>query len=165
MPLPLLLPSSSHYYKALSSSPSLFLSFSPTPLDTSINTNEFEQRQGGGEVVLNKMQKSMAVVDRLFHCIGDREGGLCIRSVRRGQMGLHALLLAREFKVRQVCHIALKRDHEFINTVQQTDTFGCSISEAIEGIVIWLVVELLGELNMNVREIHSRKSQVIELRF
>ncbi|KAL0464905.1 UNVERIFIED_CONTAM: DEAD-box ATP-dependent RNA helicase 31 [Sesamum latifolium] len=96
-------------------------------------------------------------------------------------------------EVRQVCHIALKRDHEFINTVQEgsEDTHAqvrqmhlvapldkhfsllyTLLKEHIAddvnykilvfcttAMVTRLVAELLGELNLNVREIHSRKPQ------
>ncbi|GMN42934.1 hypothetical protein TIFTF001_012133 [Ficus carica] len=96
-------------------------------------------------------------------------------------------------EVRQVCHIALKRDHEFINTVQQgsEDTHSQvrqmylvaplekqfsqlyvllkeHIADDVDykvivfcttAMVTRLVAELLRQLNMNVREIHSRKTQ------
>ncbi|KAL2233800.1 UNVERIFIED_CONTAM: DEAD-box ATP-dependent RNA helicase 31 [Sesamum indicum] len=96
-------------------------------------------------------------------------------------------------EVRQVCHIALKRDHEFINTVQEgsEDTHAqvrqmhlvapldkhfsllyTLLKEHIAddvnykilvfcttAMVTRLVAELLSELNLNVREIHSRKPQ------
>ncbi|GAB2224113.1 hypothetical protein Droror1_Dr00004860 [Drosera rotundifolia] len=95
--------------------------------------------------------------------------------------------------VRQICHIALKRDHEFINAVQEgsEDTHSqvrqmylvaplenqfpllyAMLKEHIAddsnykvlvfcttAMVTKLVAELLGELRLNVREIHSRKSQ------
>ncbi|KAL9251620.1 DEAD-box ATP-dependent RNA helicase 31-like protein [Drosera capensis] len=95
--------------------------------------------------------------------------------------------------VRQICHIALKRDHEFINAVQDgsEDTHSqvrqmhlvaplenqfpllyAMLKEHIAddsnykvlvfcttAMVTKLVAELLGELHLNVREIHSRKSQ------
>ncbi|CAA0816626.1 DEAD-box ATP-dependent RNA helicase 26 [Striga hermonthica] len=96
-------------------------------------------------------------------------------------------------EVRQICHIALKRDHEFINTVQEgsEDTHAqvrqthlvapldkhfpllyTLLKEHIAddvnykilvfcttAMVTRLVADLLGELNLNVREIHSRKPQ------
>ncbi|KAK1325572.1 DEAD-box ATP-dependent RNA helicase 31 [Acorus calamus] len=96
-------------------------------------------------------------------------------------------------EVRQVCHIALRRDHEFINTVeagseethsqvrqmnltaplehQFSMLYGIlteHISEEIDykvlvfcttAMVTRLVAELLSELKLNVREIHSRKTQ------
>ncbi|KAI3444426.1 hypothetical protein Pfo_001091 [Paulownia fortunei] len=96
-------------------------------------------------------------------------------------------------EVRQICHIALKRDHEFINTVQEgsEDTHSqvrqmhlvapldkhfsllyTLLKEHIAddvnykilvfcttAMVTRLVAELLSELNLNVREIHSRKPQ------
>ncbi|XP_051145848.1 DEAD-box ATP-dependent RNA helicase 31-like isoform X2 [Andrographis paniculata] len=96
-------------------------------------------------------------------------------------------------EVRQICHIALKRDHEFINTVQEgtEDTHAQvqqrhmvapldkhfsllyallkeHISDDINykilvfcttAMVTRLVAEFLSELNLNVREIHSRKPQ------
>ncbi|KAL5571403.1 hypothetical protein UlMin_021000 [Ulmus minor] len=96
-------------------------------------------------------------------------------------------------EVRQICHVALKRDHEFINTVQegsgethaqvrqthlvapldkQFSLLYALLKEHIAddvdykvivfcttAMVTRLVADLLGELNMNVREIHSRKSQ------
>ncbi|PON76561.1 DEAD-box ATP-dependent RNA helicase [Trema orientale] len=96
-------------------------------------------------------------------------------------------------EVRQVCHIALKRDHEFIDTVQgdseethsqvrqtclvapldkQFPLLYVLLKEHIAddvdykvivfcttAMVTRLVADLLGELKMNVREIHSRKSQ------
>ncbi|KAJ7951291.1 putative Dead box ATP-dependent RNA helicase [Quillaja saponaria] len=96
-------------------------------------------------------------------------------------------------EVRQICHIALKRDHEFINTVQEGGEETHSqvrqthlvapvekhfsllyallkehIADDVEYKVLVfcttamgtrLVADLLGELNLNVREIHSRKPQ------
>ncbi|MED6161440.1 hypothetical protein PIB30_060752 [Stylosanthes scabra] len=96
-------------------------------------------------------------------------------------------------EVRQVCHIALRRDHEFINTVQEGSEETHSqvrqthlvapldkhfsllyallkehIADDLDykvlvfcttAMVTRLVAELLGELNLNVREIHSRKPQ------
>ncbi|KAL3622228.1 hypothetical protein CASFOL_033639 [Castilleja foliolosa] len=96
-------------------------------------------------------------------------------------------------EVRQICHVALKRDHEYINTVQEgsDDThvqvkqmhlvapldkhfpfLYTMLKEHIANDVNYkvlvfcttamltrLVAQLLGELNMNVREIHSRKPQ------
>lgn len=101
-------------------------------------------------------------------------------------------------QVRQVCHIALKRDHEFINTVQggSEDTHSQvrqmylvaplekqfsllytllkeHIADDVDykvivfcttAMVTRMVAELLGELNMNVREIHSRKAQTYRTR-
>ncbi|XP_076950317.1 DEAD-box ATP-dependent RNA helicase 31-like [Bidens hawaiensis] len=96
-------------------------------------------------------------------------------------------------EVRQICHIALKRDHEYINTVregseethtqvQQTHLVApldkhfsllyallkdhiaddpdykvlvfCTTAKVTQ-----LVADLLGELKLNIREIHSRKPQ------
>ncbi|CAI8607668.1 unnamed protein product [Vicia faba] len=96
-------------------------------------------------------------------------------------------------EVRQVCHIAMKRDFEYINTVQEgsEDTHSQvrqmhlveplekhfhllyailkeHIADDVEykvlvfcttAMVTRLVADLLGELNLNVREIHSRKPQ------
>ncbi|KAI4311443.1 hypothetical protein MLD38_036339 [Melastoma candidum] len=96
-------------------------------------------------------------------------------------------------EVRQVCHIALKRDHEFINTVQEgseethaqvqqthliapldkhfailyallRDHVADDVNYKVlvfctTAMVTKLVADLLGELKLNVREIHSRKSQ------
>ncbi|XP_027335948.1 DEAD-box ATP-dependent RNA helicase 31-like [Abrus precatorius] len=96
-------------------------------------------------------------------------------------------------EVRQVCHIALRRDHEFINTVQEGTEETHSqvrqmhlvapldnhfsllyvllkehIADDVDYKVLVfcttamftrLVSELLGELNLNVREIHSKKPQ------
>nr|AEJ88341.1 putative DEAD-box ATP-dependent RNA helicase [Tamarix hispida] len=96
-------------------------------------------------------------------------------------------------EVRQICHVALKRDHDFINKVQegsgQTHSqvrqmhlvaplethflllyaiLGEHISDDVNykvlvfcttAMMTQLVADLLGELNLNVREIHSRKSQ------
>ncbi|KAM2920187.1 hypothetical protein COP2_042069 [Malus domestica] len=96
-------------------------------------------------------------------------------------------------EVRQICHIALKRDHEYINTVEEGSEethaqvaqthlvapldrhFSLVYSLLKEHIaddvdykvlvfcttamVTRLVADLLGELNLNVREIHSRKPQ------
>ncbi|XP_068665801.1 DEAD-box ATP-dependent RNA helicase 31-like [Aristolochia californica] len=96
-------------------------------------------------------------------------------------------------EVRQICHIALRRDHEFINTVEEGSEETHSqvkqmhlvapldqhfpmlysilkdhISEEADykviifcttAMVTRLVAELLSELKLNVREIHSRKSQ------
>ncbi|KAJ4957295.1 hypothetical protein NE237_014078 [Protea cynaroides] len=96
-------------------------------------------------------------------------------------------------EVRQICHIALKRDHEFINTVEDGSEETHSqvrqmhlvapldkhfsllyallkehISEDVDykvlvfcttAMVTKLVADLLTELNLNVREIHSRKTQ------
>ncbi|KAL7239059.1 hypothetical protein ACSBR2_005037 [Camellia fascicularis] len=96
-------------------------------------------------------------------------------------------------EVRQICHIALKRDHEFIDTVGEGSEETHSqvrqmhlvspldkhfsllyvllkehISNDVDykvlvfcttAMVTRLVADLLGELNLNVREIHSRKPQ------
>ncbi|KAL3536715.1 hypothetical protein ACH5RR_000081 [Cinchona calisaya] len=96
-------------------------------------------------------------------------------------------------EVRHICHIALKRDHEFINTVQEGSEETHSqvrqmhmvapldrqfallytllkehIADDVDykvlvfcttAMVTRLVSDLLGELNLNVREIHSRKPQ------
>ncbi|KAI4369836.1 hypothetical protein MLD38_018238 [Melastoma candidum] len=96
-------------------------------------------------------------------------------------------------EVREVCHIALKRDHEFINTVQEgseethaqvrqthlvapldkhfallyallRDHVADDVNYKVlvfctTAMVTKLVADLLGELKLNVREIHSRKSQ------
>ncbi|CAL5195962.1 unnamed protein product [Lathyrus oleraceus] len=96
-------------------------------------------------------------------------------------------------EVRQVCHIAMKRDFEYINTVQEgsEDTHSQvrqmhlvapldkhfpllyailkeHIADDVDykvlvfcttAMVTRLVADLLGELNLNVREIHSRKPQ------
>ncbi|KAL4363774.1 hypothetical protein GQ457_04G030820 [Hibiscus cannabinus] len=96
-------------------------------------------------------------------------------------------------EVHQICHIALRRDHEFINTVQEGsgDTHSqvrqvymvspldkhfsllyVLLKEHIADDVDYkvlvfcttakvtkLVADVLSELNLNVREIHSRKSQ------
>ncbi|KAG9448313.1 hypothetical protein H6P81_014441 [Aristolochia fimbriata] len=96
-------------------------------------------------------------------------------------------------EVRQICHIALRRDHEFVNTVEEGSEETHSqvkqmhlvssldkhfpmlysilkdhISEEADykvivfcttAMVTHLVAELLSELKLNVREIHSRKSQ------
>ncbi|KAE7999372.1 hypothetical protein FH972_003811 [Carpinus fangiana] len=96
-------------------------------------------------------------------------------------------------EVRQISHIALKRDHEFINTVQEGSEETHSqvrqmhlvapldkhfsllyvllnehIADDVDykvlvfcttAMVTRLVADLLGELNLNVREIHSRKPQ------
>ncbi|BFG22143.1 hypothetical protein CerSpe_084160 [Prunus speciosa] len=96
-------------------------------------------------------------------------------------------------EVRQICHIALKRDHEYINTVQEGSEETHAqvrqthlvapldkhfslvyallkehIADDVEykvlvfcttAMVTRLVADLLGELNLNVREIHSRKPQ------
>ncbi|KAI5390607.1 DEAD-box ATP-dependent RNA helicase 31 [Lathyrus oleraceus] len=95
--------------------------------------------------------------------------------------------------LRQVCHIAMKRDFEYINTVQEgsEDTYSQvrqmhlvapldkhfpllyailkeHIADDVDykvlvfcttAMVTRLVADLLGELNLNVREIHSRKPQ------
>ncbi|KAF8380079.1 hypothetical protein HHK36_027549 [Tetracentron sinense] len=96
-------------------------------------------------------------------------------------------------EVRQICHIALKRDHEYISTVEEGGEETHSqvrqmhlvaplenhfsllyvllkehISEDVDykvlvfcttAMVTRLVAGLLSELNLNVREIHSRKTQ------
>nr|KYP56065.1 DEAD-box ATP-dependent RNA helicase 31 [Cajanus cajan] len=96
-------------------------------------------------------------------------------------------------EVRQVCHIALRRDHEFINTVQEgTEETHSQVRQkhlvapldkhfpllyallkdhiaddvdykvlvfCTTAMVTRLVADLLGELKLNVREIHSRKPQ------
>ncbi|KAI4355217.1 hypothetical protein L6164_004009 [Bauhinia variegata] len=96
-------------------------------------------------------------------------------------------------EVRQISHIALRRDHEFINTVQEGSeethaqvgqTYLVApldkhfsllyallkehIADDVDykvlvfcttAMVTRLVADLLGELNLNIREIHSRKSQ------
>ncbi|OAY49028.1 DEAD-box ATP-dependent RNA helicase 31 isoform X2 [Manihot esculenta] len=96
-------------------------------------------------------------------------------------------------EVRQICHIALKRDHEFINTVQEgTEETHTQVRQmhlvalldkhfpilyvllkdhivdnidykvlvfCTTAMVTRMVANLLGELKLNVREIHSRKAQ------
>ncbi|PHU09713.1 DEAD-box ATP-dependent RNA helicase 31 [Capsicum chinense] len=96
-------------------------------------------------------------------------------------------------EVRQICHIALKRDHEFINTVEEgSEETHAQVQQmhlvspleshfpflyallkehiaddvnykvlvfCTTAMVTKLVAELLSELNLNVREIHSRKPQ------
>ncbi|TYI00082.1 hypothetical protein ES332_A11G109500v1 [Gossypium tomentosum] len=96
-------------------------------------------------------------------------------------------------EVHQICHIALRRDHEFINTVQEgtEDTHSLvrqvhmvapldkqfsllyvllkeHIADDVDykvlvfcttAMVTKLVADVLREMNLNVREIHSRKSQ------
>ncbi|XP_052193126.1 DEAD-box ATP-dependent RNA helicase 31-like [Diospyros lotus] len=96
-------------------------------------------------------------------------------------------------EVRQICHIALRRDHEFVDTVGEGSEETHSqvrqmhlvapldkhfsllyvllkehISDDVDykvlvfcttAMVTRLVADLLGELNLNVREIHSRKPQ------
>ncbi|KAF2324871.1 hypothetical protein GH714_020894 [Hevea brasiliensis] len=96
-------------------------------------------------------------------------------------------------EVRQICHIALRRDHEFVNTVQAgteethsqvrqmhlvapldkhfpilyvllKDHIADNIDYKVlvfctTAMVTRMVADLLGELKLNVREIHSRKPQ------
>ncbi|KAL8268568.1 hypothetical protein R6Q59_002366 [Mikania micrantha] len=96
-------------------------------------------------------------------------------------------------EVRQICHVALKRDHEYINTVregsEETHTqvqqshlvapldkhfsvlytlLKDHVADDVDykvlvfcttAMVTKLVADLLGELKLNVREIHSRKPQ------
>uniref|UniRef100_A0A0A0K511 ATP-dependent RNA helicase n=1 Tax=Cucumis sativus TaxID=3659 RepID=A0A0A0K511_CUCSA len=96
-------------------------------------------------------------------------------------------------EVRQISHIALRRDHEFVNTIEEgsEDTHAqvrqmqivaplekhFSLLYAIlkehiandvdykvlvfctTAMVTRMVADLLGELNLNIREIHSRKAQ------
>ncbi|KAG5377149.1 hypothetical protein IGI04_041745 [Brassica rapa subsp. trilocularis] len=96
-------------------------------------------------------------------------------------------------EVRQICHIALKQDHEFVNCVQEgsgethqkvsqmymiatldrhfsliyallkkhiADNVGYKvIIFCTTAMVTRLVADLLGQLSLNVREIHSRKPQ------
>ncbi|CAN1309261.1 DEAD-box ATP-dependent RNA helicase 31 [Linum perenne] len=96
-------------------------------------------------------------------------------------------------EVRQMCHVALKRDHEYINTVEEGSEethakvsfflafslSGTYLSWSIQynkqkiliisgqqvlvfcttAMVTRLVADCLGELKLNIREIHSRKSQ------
>lgn len=96
-------------------------------------------------------------------------------------------------EVTQICHIALKRDHEFINTVEEGSEETHSqvrqlhlvapldkqfsllyvllkehITEDVDykvlvfcttAMVTRLVADLLSKFNLNVREIHSRKTQ------
>ncbi|XP_022158751.1 DEAD-box ATP-dependent RNA helicase 31-like [Momordica charantia] len=96
-------------------------------------------------------------------------------------------------EVRQICHIALRRDHEFVNTIEEgsEETHAqvrqmhivaplekhFSLLYAIlkehiaddvdykvlvfctTAMVTRMVADLLGELNLNIREIHSRKPQ------
>uniref|UniRef100_A0A6M2EQW8 ATP-dependent RNA helicase n=1 Tax=Populus davidiana TaxID=266767 RepID=A0A6M2EQW8_9ROSI len=101
-------------------------------------------------------------------------------------------------EVRQICHVALKRDHEFINTVEEgtedthskvrqmhviapldkqfpllyvilkdhiaNDPDYKAIVFCTTARVTGLVAGLLGELNLNIREIHSRKAQTYRTR-
>ncbi|KAK4483525.1 hypothetical protein RD792_010722 [Penstemon davidsonii] len=96
-------------------------------------------------------------------------------------------------EVRQICHVALKRDHEFVNTVEEgSEDTHSQVSQThlvapldkhfsllytmvkqhiaddvnykvivfcTTAMVTKLVAELLGELKLKVREIHSRKPQ------
>ncbi|KAJ4837296.1 DEAD-box ATP-dependent RNA helicase 31 [Turnera subulata] len=96
-------------------------------------------------------------------------------------------------QVRQICHIALKRDHEYIDTVKEgTEDTHSQVSQmhliapseihfpllyallkdhiaedvdykvlvfCTTAMITGLVAEFLGKLRLNVREIHSRKSQ------
>ncbi|XP_021748836.1 DEAD-box ATP-dependent RNA helicase 31-like [Chenopodium quinoa] len=96
-------------------------------------------------------------------------------------------------EVHQICHIALKRDHQFISTVQEgSEETHAKVSQVhlvaplenqfpllytilkdhisddvnykvlvfcTTAMVTAFVADLLGELNLNVREIHSRKPQ------
>ncbi|XWS46206.1 hypothetical protein CRYUN_Cryun14cG0044800 [Craigia yunnanensis] len=96
-------------------------------------------------------------------------------------------------EVHQICHIALRRDHEFINTVREgTEETHSQVRQmhmvapldkhfsllyvllkehiaddvdykvlvfCTTAMVTRLVADILRELNLNVREIHSRKSQ------
>ncbi|KAL2904853.1 DEAD-box ATP-dependent RNA helicase 26 [Bienertia sinuspersici] len=65
------------------------------------------------------------------------------------------------FSATQISHVALKRDHEFISTVEEgsEETHAKVLVFCTAAMVTKLVVDLLGELNLNVREIHSRKPQ------
>ncbi|KAJ6679814.1 RNA HELICASE [Salix purpurea] len=101
-------------------------------------------------------------------------------------------------EVRQICHAALKRDHEFINTVEEgTEDTHSKVRQmhviapldkqfpllyvilkdhiaddpdykvivfCTTARVTGLVAGLLGELNLNIREIHSRKGQAYRTR-
>ncbi|CAK7348733.1 unnamed protein product [Dovyalis caffra] len=101
-------------------------------------------------------------------------------------------------EVRQICHVALKRDHEFINTVEEgTEDTHSKVRQMLLAApldkqfpllyvtlkdhiaddpdykvivfcttarVTGLVAGLLGELNLNIREIHSRKAQTYRTR-
>ncbi|CAN1309254.1 DEAD-box ATP-dependent RNA helicase 31 [Linum perenne] len=96
-------------------------------------------------------------------------------------------------EVRQMCHVALKRDHEYINTVEEgSEETHAKVSQmhmvaplqkhfpllyallrdhiadnvdykvlvfCTTAMVTRLVADCLGELKLNIREIHSRKSQ------
>ncbi|KAL3838689.1 hypothetical protein ACJIZ3_023280 [Penstemon smallii] len=110
---------------------------------------------------------------------------------KQRQTLLFSATIAQE--VRQICHIALKKDHEYVNTVQEgsedthaqvrqthliapldkhfsllytmlKDHIADDVNYKIlvfctTAMVTRLVASLLGELNLNVREIHSRKPQ------
>ncbi|KAF3535579.1 hypothetical protein F2Q69_00018579 [Brassica cretica] len=64
-------------------------------------------------------------------------------------------------EVRQICHVALKQDHEFVNCVQEgsDETHLKVIIFCTTVMVTRMVADLLGQLSLNVREIHSRKPQ------
>ncbi|KAL1830340.1 hypothetical protein ACET3Z_008752 [Daucus carota] len=95
-------------------------------------------------------------------------------------------------EVRQICHVALKRDHEYIDTVKGSEETHAQVTQThlvaamdqhfpllyallkehiaddvdykvlvfcTTAMVTRLVADLLGELKLNVREIHSRKPQ------
>ncbi|XP_062215336.1 DEAD-box ATP-dependent RNA helicase 26-like [Phragmites australis] len=96
-------------------------------------------------------------------------------------------------EVRQISHVAMKKDHEFINTVQEgdeethsqvnqtymvapLDLHFCILYDVLKkhvaedadykvivfcttAMVTKLVAEVLSQLKLNIREIHSRKSQ------
>ncbi|XP_074563769.1 DEAD-box ATP-dependent RNA helicase 31-like isoform X2 [Curcuma longa] len=81
-------------------------------------------------------------------------------------------------EVRQICYIAMRRDLEFINTVEEGTEethshvllfvclYNCAniwisieLCNCFSAMVTRLVADLLSELKLNVREIHSRKPQ------
>ncbi|CAM0881733.1 unnamed protein product [Alopecurus aequalis] len=64
-------------------------------------------------------------------------------------------------EVRQISHLAMHKDYKFINTVQEGDeeTHAQVIIFCTTAMVTKLVAEILSQLKLNVREIHSRKTQ------
>ncbi|GMG98187.1 hypothetical protein Nepgr_000027 [Nepenthes gracilis] len=63
-------------------------------------------------------------------------------------------------EVQQICHIALKSDREFINTVQEgSEETHSQVLFCTMAMVTTLAADLLGKLHLNAHEIHSRKPQ------
>ncbi|KAK8500382.1 hypothetical protein V6N12_013907 [Hibiscus sabdariffa] len=173
--------------KNLRSKPCQILVATPGRLKDHIeNTEGFAERLRGLKVLV------FDEADRLLAMGFRKEIEKIIAAVPKQRQTLFFSATVPE-EVHQICHIALRKDHEFISTVQEgseetnsqvrqmhmvapldkhfsllyvllqehiaDDVDYKAIVFCTTAKVTKLVAEFLGKLKMNVREIHSRKSQ------